>query len=103
MRVAKSQRVMYRIDNLDGCGFVNNPFMNKILASTYHKLLVNNTFFKCPIYPKVYYLKNVGKALIMPTIHPIGHYQLTMRVHMSQSPAPFVMEIVWKYKVINMQ
>jgi len=103
MRVIKTQRIMYKVNNLDGCQFVNNPLMNKILASTYNTLIVNNSFFKCPIHPKVYYLKNVAKAFIMPTFHPLGHYQLTMRVHMSQSPAPFVMEILWKYKVINIR
>ncbi|XP_034481318.1 uncharacterized protein LOC117786993 [Drosophila innubila] len=103
MRAIKSQRIMYKINNLDGCQFVNNPFMNKVLASTYNTLIVNNSFFKCPIQPKVYYLKNVGKAFMMPTFHPLGQYQLTMGLHMSQSRAPFVMQIVWKYKVLNIR
>ncbi|KAH8395194.1 hypothetical protein KR222_001394, partial [Zaprionus bogoriensis] len=101
MRNVRSKRVMYKVNNLDGCQFVNNPLMNKVMASTYNMLIVNNTFFKCPIEPRVYYLKNVDQALIMPSIHPLGHYQLTMRVKMAKSPAPFVMEILWNYKVIT--
>lgn len=103
MRAIKSQRIMYKLNNLDGCQFINNPLMNKILATTYNTLVVNNSFFKCPIQPKVYYLKNVAKAFIMPKFHPPGHYQLSVRLHMSQSAAPFVMEIVWKYKVMNIR
>ncbi|KAH8371086.1 hypothetical protein KR093_006188, partial [Drosophila rubida] len=101
MRAIKSQRVMYKISNMDGCVFVNNPMINKALAPTYQTLVVNNTFFKCPIQPKVYFLKNVSKAFIVPAMHPVGRYQLTVSVKMSQSPAPFVMQVVWKYKVLK--
>ncbi|KAH8302475.1 hypothetical protein KR044_007323, partial [Drosophila immigrans] len=101
MRAIKSQRVMYKISNLEGCQFVNNPMINKVLAPTYRTMVVNNTFFKCPIQPKVYFLKDVSKAFIVPDIHPIGHYQLTVRVKMSQSPAPFVMQVLWKYRVLK--
>ncbi|XP_060651640.1 uncharacterized protein LOC132788324 [Drosophila nasuta] len=101
MRAMKSQRIMYKIADLDGCQFVNNPLLNKALAPTYHTLVVNNSFFKCPIQPKVYFLKNVSKAFIVPTIHPLGHYQLTVQVRMSLSPAPFVMQVQWKYRVLK--
>ncbi|EDW70157.2 uncharacterized protein Dvir_GJ11719 [Drosophila virilis] len=100
MRNVKSQRIMYKIKNLDGCEFLKNQLMNKVLSRTYRALLVNNTFFKCPIEPKVYFLKNLTEAMIVPSIHPAGYYQLSMRVQMSQSSAPFVMEILWKYKIV---
>lgn len=92
---------MYKINNMDGCQFVNNPLINKVLAGSYNNMIVNKSFFKCPIEPKVYYLKNIENAFVKPLFHPLGHYQLCLRVKMPESPAPFVMQILWKYKVVK--
>lgn len=101
MSAIKSQRIMYKINNLDGCQFVNNPLINKVLAGSYNTMIVNNSFFKCPIEPKVYYLKNMANAFMKPAFHPPGHYQLCVRVKMAQSTAPFVMQVLWKYRVVR--
>lgn len=101
MSSIKSHRIMYKINNMDGCQFVNNPLINKVLAGTYNTMIVNNSFFKCPIEPKVYYLKNMENAFMKPLYHPPGHYQLCVRIKMAESPKPFVMQVLWKYRVIK--
>lgn len=99
MRSMKSQQILYQLKKLDGCQFLKNQFLKKMLADSYTSLIVNNSFFKCPIAPKVYYLKNISNALVSPTFHPTGYYQLSARMQMPETSAPFVMEIVWKYNV----
>lgn len=101
MRAVKTQRVMYKI-KLEGCSFLNNPIMNKALGSAYRKVLVNTTF-KCPIQPRVYFMRSAAVTLLMPAFHPDGRYHLNARIKMSQSPSPFVMEIDWKYSIIHMK
>jgi len=93
VRVLKTKRVMYKVDNLDGCQFLMNPLMNRVFGSVYKRLIVNGTFFSCPIKPGVYYLRNEGSVDMLPSFHPPGRYQITMRIRMHESKAPFVMEI----------
>ncbi|XP_017860798.1 PREDICTED: uncharacterized protein LOC108612427 [Drosophila arizonae] len=99
LRSVKSQRVLYELKRVDGCQFLENQFYKKMFVESYNTLVVNNSFFKCPIAPKVYYLKNLTNALISPTFHPTGHYQAFVQIKMAESPSPFIMEILWKYKV----
>lgn len=99
MRAVKSQRILYQLKKIDGCQFLSNQFFKKMFAESYATLIVNNSFFNCPISPKVYYLKNLTNALISPIFHPTGYYQASVRIRMPETSAPFVMEIVWKYNV----
>jgi len=92
---------MYKI-NMDGCAFLNNPIMNKVLGSTYRRLLVNTTF-KCPIPPKVYFMRSAAMTYVTPEFHPAGRYHLNARIKMSQTRAPFVMEVDWKYNIIHLK
>lgn len=101
LRAVKTQRVMYKI-SLEGCAFLNNPIMNKVLGSTYRKVLVNTTF-KCPIQPRVYFMRSPSAVYIMPSFHPGGKFHMNARIKMSQSPAPFVMEIEWIYSIIHLK
>lgn len=101
VKVLKTHRIMYRIENINGCEFLSNPLMNKVFDAAYKQLVVNDSFFMCPIKPKVYYLKNEGTVSMIPNFHPAGRFQLTMRVKMAESRHPFVMEMLWKYKVVR--
>ncbi|XP_034654594.1 uncharacterized protein LOC117892454 [Drosophila subobscura] len=101
VKVLKTQRVLYRTANINGCEFLRNPLMSKVFGTVYKQLVVNGSFFKCPIPPKVYFLKNEATVAMFPTIHPPGHFQLSMRVKMSESRQPYVMEMLWKYKIVR--
>ncbi|KAH8369951.1 hypothetical protein KR093_001541, partial [Drosophila rubida] len=101
MRSVKTKRVMYKI-SVDGCPFLSNPIMNKALAPIYRRVLVNTTF-KCPIPPRVYFMRSVAAAFEMPSFHPDGRYHMNARIKMSQSRAPYVMEIDWKYSIIHLK
>lgn len=103
IRALSSQRIMYRINKLDGCQFLNNPLISKALMHTYQAIVANKTIFRCPIPPKVYFLKNMAMAKIVPFIHPVGRYQVNVQMKMSLSSAPFVMEVVWKYNVMHLK
>ncbi|XP_030571442.1 uncharacterized protein LOC115770344 [Drosophila novamexicana] len=69
----------------------------------FNAIIVNNTINGCPILPKVYFLKNMADPKVIPTFHPIGRYQTNVRIHMSQSPGPYVMEVIWRYNVVNVK
>ncbi|XP_016927476.3 uncharacterized protein [Drosophila suzukii] len=103
VRVLKTKRVMYKVDNLDGCQFLMNPLMNRVFGSVYKRLIVNGSFFSCPIKPGVYYLRNEGSVDMLPSFHPPGRYQITMRIRMHESKAPFVMEMLWIYNVVRIK
>lgn len=101
IRVLRSQRILYKIDNLNGCQFLNNPLMqNKVFAGSYNMFIYNKTFFKCPILPKIYYLNNLDMPQIIPSFHPPGRFQLNVRIKMAETKAPFVLEVIWKYNVM---
>ncbi|KAH8290725.1 hypothetical protein KR054_005248, partial [Drosophila jambulina] len=100
MKVRKTQKVMYKAENINGCAFLNNPMMSKAFNVAYRDLVVNGSFFKCPIKPKVYFLKN--DMVSVPGFHPAGRFELSIRVKMVESRHPFVMEMQWKYKVVRM-
>ncbi|KAH8357085.1 hypothetical protein KR200_008445, partial [Drosophila serrata] len=101
MKVQKTHKVLYKTENINGCAFLNNPLMSQVFAATYKSLVVNDSFFKCPIKPKVYYLQ-YKDIVPIPGFHPAGRFQLTTRVKMSKSRHPFVMEVMWKYKVVRL-
>ncbi|KAH8369812.1 hypothetical protein KR093_001024, partial [Drosophila rubida] len=101
IKALKSQRIMYQMKKLEGCQFLNNPFISRAFGRTYSMIVVNKTIFSCPIKPKVYFLQNMRRAKALQYFHPPGRYHLSIRMKMSASQAPFVMEVVWKYKVIN--
>ncbi|KAH8400954.1 hypothetical protein KR009_002038, partial [Drosophila setifemur] len=103
VKVLKTQRLMYKMVNIDGCEFLNNPVLSKVLGATYRQLVVNGSFFKCPIKPKVYYLKNDITAALLSNFHPAGRFQLSMRVRMAESRKPYVMEMLWKYKIARIK
>ncbi|XP_023033660.1 uncharacterized protein LOC6646214 [Drosophila willistoni] len=104
VRVLKTQRVLYKIENLNGCQFLNNPVMHKVFGTIYRQLVVNGTFFSCPIKPQVYFLKNEGSYAMLPGFHPAGRYQLTMRVKMTKQNDPqMVMEMLWIYNIVHMK
>lgn len=92
---------MYKMENLNGCQFLNNPLLNRAFAHSYNLIIFNKTFFKCPILPKVYYLTNLGNTKMIPNFHPAGRFQINVRIKMPESRAPFVMEVIWKYNVIK--
>lgn len=102
VRALRSQRVLYKMDGLDGCQFLNNPLLNKAFSQAYHVMIANKTIFKCPIEPKVYFLNNLYTSITIPNIHPAGRFQVNVRIKMSESKAPFVMEVIWKYNVIKL-
>ncbi|KAH8367197.1 hypothetical protein KR084_007831 [Drosophila pseudotakahashii] len=103
VKVLKTQRIMYKMENVKGCDFLNNPLLFKVFGETYKHLVVNGSYFKCPIKPKVYYIKNEGVVSMIPGIHPPGRFQLTTRIRMTESRHPFVMEMVWKYKIVRIK
>ncbi|XP_022231215.1 uncharacterized protein LOC111080094 [Drosophila obscura] len=103
VKVLKTQRVMYRTENINGCEFLSNPLLSKVLGVVYKQLVVNGSFFKCPIKPSVYFLKNEGTVAMVPSFHPPGHFQLTMRVKMRDSRKPFVMQMLWKYRIVRIK
>ncbi|KAH8400956.1 hypothetical protein KR009_002044, partial [Drosophila setifemur] len=99
VRVLKTKRIMYKVDNLDGCQFLNNPLMNRIFGSVYKRIVVNSSYFSCPIKPGVYYIKNEGTVTMLPTFQPPGRYQVTMQTKMKESPDPYTMQMLWVYNV----
>ncbi|XP_039479321.1 uncharacterized protein LOC120443940 [Drosophila santomea] len=101
VRVVKTKRVMYKIDNFDGCQFLMNPLLNRVFGTVYKRLVVNGSFFSCPIRPGVYYIRNEGSVAMLPAFQPPGRYQITMRVRMHESGDPFVMEMLWVYSVVR--
>jgi len=103
VKVLKTQRIFYKMEDIKGCDFLNNPVLFKVFGETYKHLVVNGSYFKCPIKPKVYYLKNEGSVSLIPGIHPPGRFQLSMRVKMAESRHPFVMEMLWKYKIVRIK
>ncbi|XP_002016482.2 uncharacterized protein LOC6590828 [Drosophila persimilis] len=102
-KVLKTQKVMYRTENINGCEFLRNPLMSKVFGIVYKHLVVNGTFFECPIKPNVYFLKNEGAMAVLPSFHPPGRFQLSMRVKMAESRQPFVMEMLWKYRIVRIK
>ncbi|KAH8272552.1 hypothetical protein KR026_005782, partial [Drosophila bipectinata] len=100
-KVTKTQRIMYKMVNISGCEFLSNPILYKAFDAAYKSLVVNGSFFKCPIKPKVYFLKNEATLSLFPSFHPPGRFQLSMRVKMRESRGPFVMEMLWKYKIVR--
>ncbi|KAH8237154.1 hypothetical protein KR038_005732, partial [Drosophila bunnanda] len=102
MEAQKTHKVLYKTENINGCAFLNNPLMSKVFDATYKSLVVNGSFFKCPIKPKVYYLQNKVLTPVVPSFHPAGRFQLTTRVKMSKSRHPFIMELLWKYKIVRL-
>ncbi|XP_016979436.1 uncharacterized protein LOC108044803 [Drosophila rhopaloa] len=103
VKVIKTKRIFYKMENIAGCEFLNNPLLFKVFGETYKHLVVNGSYFKCPIKPKVYYLKNEATVSLIPSIHPPGRFQLSMRVKMAESRRPFVMEMLWKYKIVRIK
>nr|XP_017005995.1 uncharacterized protein LOC108063434 [Drosophila takahashii] len=103
VKVVKTQRVFYKTENIRGCDFLKNPLLFKMFGETYKKLVVNGSYFKCPITPKIYYLKNDATISIIPTLHPPGRFQLSMRVKIAQSSHPFAMEMLWKYRIMRIK
>ncbi|KAH8320640.1 hypothetical protein KR067_006248 [Drosophila pandora] len=101
-KVMKTQRIMYKLVNISGCEFLGNPILYKAFDTAYKKLVVNGSFFKCPIKPNVYFLKNDAALSLFPSFHPPGRFQLSMRVKMRESRGPFVMEMLWKYKIVRL-
>ncbi|KAH8302481.1 hypothetical protein KR044_007325, partial [Drosophila immigrans] len=100
IRAFTSKRIMYQLNHLNGCQFLNNPFISQAMNHTYRTIIANNSVFRCPIPPKVYFLQNLRKAKVFRNFHPPGRYQLSMRVKTPTSSSPFVMEVLWKYNVI---
>ncbi|XP_017860795.1 PREDICTED: uncharacterized protein LOC108612425 [Drosophila arizonae] len=100
LSTVKSKRIMYKIDKLNGCQFLKNQMMNKFLSQIYRALVVNNTLFECPIRANVYFLRNLINPKIMPHFHPLGYYQLSIRIEMPENRKPLIMEILSKYFVL---
>nr|XP_044248738.1 uncharacterized protein LOC108063433 [Drosophila takahashii] len=103
MKVVKTQRIFYSVENIKGCDFLNNPVLFKMFGETYKRLVVNGSYFKCPIKPKVYLIKNDGLMTMVPSIHPPESFQLSVRIRMGESRQPFVMEMLWKYKIVRIK
>lgn len=104
IRVLKTKRIMYKIENLDGCQFLNTPLMNKIFSEFYRNLLVNNTAFHCPIRTGEHFLHNLATANLLPTIHPLGHFQLTVTVtKQPYNATSLIMQMIWNYSVTNIK
>lgn len=109
MRVQKTKRIMYKIENLDGCQFLNTPLMNRIFGEFYRNLLVNNTAFHCPIGTGEHFLRNLATSYLasgnlLPSIHPVGHFQLTVTVTKQPFNATsLIMQMVWNYSVTNIK
>ncbi|KAH8406293.1 hypothetical protein KR215_010660, partial [Drosophila sulfurigaster] len=99
IRAVKSQTFMYSLDKLDGCTFLNSPVANKVFGNFYRHLFVNNSFFRCPIKPGIYYLKNFLTVNLIPAHHPAGHFQLTVSVSSPFSSAAYIMRMVWTYRI----
>ncbi|KAH8303064.1 hypothetical protein KR044_004015, partial [Drosophila immigrans] len=99
LRPVKSHNYIYKLNKLDGCQFVNSPVANKVFGSIYRNLIVNRSYFHCPITPGVYYLRNFLTANLMPVYHPAGHFQLTVNVSSPFSSAPYIMRMVWIYRI----
>ncbi|XP_017053584.1 uncharacterized protein LOC108096484 [Drosophila ficusphila] len=102
VRVMKTKRIMFKVDNFDGCKFLSNPLMNRAFGSVYKRFLLNGSF-SCPIKPGVYYLRNEGSELLLPVFQPPGRYQITTRIRMRESRDPFVMEMLWIYNVVRIK
>jgi len=103
LRVVKTQRVFYKAENMWGCHLLKNPLLFKFFGKYYEHLVVNGSYFKCPIEPKIYYLKNEPSLSMFPTIHLPGHFQLSMRIKIPNSSHPFIMETLWKYNVVRIK
>lgn len=104
LRVLKTKKIMYKIENIDGCQFLETPLMNKIFAEFYRNLLVNNTAFHCPIREGEHYLRNLATANLLPAIHPVGHFQLTMTVTKQPfNASSLIMQMIWNYRVANIK
>ncbi|KMY92779.1 LOW QUALITY PROTEIN: uncharacterized protein LOC27206420 [Drosophila simulans] len=103
IKVLKTHRIMYKIENFKGCEFLNNPVIFKMFGESYKTLVVNGSYFKCPIKPKVYYLKTDGIMSMIPGVHPFGRFQLSMRVKMKESRKPFVMEMLLNYTIVRIK
>ncbi|KAH8369539.1 hypothetical protein KR093_000069, partial [Drosophila rubida] len=99
LRALKSHSYIYRLDKLDGCHFVNTPIANQVFRKFYRNLVVNNSFFHCPIRTGTYYLRNLLTASLMPSFHPAGHFQLTVNVSSPFSSASYIMRMVWTYRI----
>lgn len=104
LRVLKTKKIMYKIENLDGCQFLNTPLMNKIFSEFYRNLLVNNTAFHCPIRTGEHFLRNLATANLLPAIHPLGHFQLTVTVtKQPYNMTSLIMQMIWNYSVTNIK
>ncbi|KAH8394717.1 hypothetical protein KR222_002424, partial [Zaprionus bogoriensis] len=104
LRVLKTKKIMYKVDKLDGCQFLKSPLMNQVFGEFYHNLLVNNTSFHCPIRTGVHFLRNLLTANLLPTLHPAGHFQLTVSVRKAPLNATsMIMQMVWNYSITHIK
>ncbi|XP_016946387.1 uncharacterized protein LOC108022053 [Drosophila biarmipes] len=99
LSVLKTNRVLYKAEDIKGCDLVKNPRMFKNFGRSFTHLVVNGSYFKCPIEPRIYYLQNEPLMSMFPSVHLAGHFQLSMRLKIPNSYQPFVMESTWKYKI----
>ncbi|EDV96959.1 uncharacterized protein LOC6557677 [Drosophila grimshawi] len=97
MRSIRSQQIMYKLNHFDGCSFLKNPLISKVMAYPLKVMIVNNTISVCPIVAKVYYLQNMNSRTIAP-FHPAGRYQITVRISVPRKHVP-IMEIIMRYNV----
>ncbi|XP_016979438.2 uncharacterized protein LOC108044805, partial [Drosophila rhopaloa] len=103
MKVLKTQRILYKLENINGCEFLSNPVRLGVIGENYKHLVVNGSFFKCPIKPNIYYLKSENILSLIPNIHPPGRFQLSLRVKVAESSQPFNLEMLLKYNIIRIK
>ncbi|XP_017068628.1 uncharacterized protein LOC108106214 [Drosophila eugracilis] len=103
IKALKSLRIMYKVENLKGCEFLNNPWIYKLFGEAYKNLVVNGSYLKCPIKPKIYFLKAMGVMYMIPRVNLPGRFQLTMHLKTPESRKPFVMEMVLKYTIVRIK
>lgn len=95
-----TERILFDLKYKNACRFLNNPFINNVFSRIYNDIVVNNSYFKCPIKPGIYYLSNKVTPNVISFLHPAGRYRLTVRINTSQSEMPFIMEIVCNYNIV---
>ncbi|XP_017145563.1 uncharacterized protein LOC108157931 [Drosophila miranda] len=90
------QRVVYKIENFDGCAFLNNRVISRIFSRWYDAIVGNTTHFKCPARPGIYYLENGSTTGLVSPYLPAGTFRVSVRVKPVYG-GPFAVEIIWRY------
>lgn len=93
---------VYNIKNMDGCIFMSNPLVNRLFHNFYKSLLVNKTFYSCPMKIGTYFIRNEFSKNIMSPIHPRGNFTLNVQLKNNTNNG-VLLDLNWSYRLVKVK